>query len=53
MPIFNDPAKLDDGTMWPRACALTELTAADEARIADLVARAAGDPGPSSDEIDT
>jgi len=25
----------------------------DEARIADLVARAAGDPGPSSDEIDT
>jgi len=29
VPIFNDPAKLDDGTMWPRACAHTELTAAD------------------------
>src|SRR6516164_10581026 len=30
---FNDPAHLDDGAMWPTAFALTELTAADEARI--------------------
>ncbi|GAA3151552.1 iron chaperone [Nonomuraea roseoviolacea] len=39
---FNDPAKLDDGTMWPTAFALTELTPADEARIGELVKRAAG-----------
>ncbi|MFC4118059.1 iron chaperone [Nonomuraea zeae] len=39
---FNDPAKLDDGTMWPTAFALTELTPEDEARIAALVTRAAG-----------
>jgi hypothetical protein len=39
---FNDPADLDDGTMWPVAYALTELTAADEARIAALVKRAVG-----------
>ncbi|NUW37428.1 DUF1801 domain-containing protein [Nonomuraea sp. SMC257] len=39
---FNDPARLDDGTMWPTAFALTELTAADEARIGELVKRAAG-----------
>jgi uncharacterized protein YdhG (YjbR/CyaY superfamily) len=38
---FNDPANLDDGTMWPTAFALTKLTAADEARVADLVTRAA------------
>lgn len=38
---FNDPARLDDGTMWPTAFALTTLTAADEQRIAELVARAA------------
>jgi uncharacterized protein YdhG (YjbR/CyaY superfamily) len=25
---FNDPANLDDGSMWPTAFALTELTAA-------------------------
>jgi uncharacterized protein YdhG (YjbR/CyaY superfamily) len=37
---FNDDAKLDEGTMWPTAYALTELTAADEARIAGLVKRA-------------
>src|SRR5688572_7725730 len=34
---FNDPAHLDDGTMWPTAFAITELTAADEATIASLV----------------
>jgi uncharacterized protein YdhG (YjbR/CyaY superfamily) len=38
---FNDPANLDDGTMWPTAFALTELTAEDEERIATLVRRAA------------
>ncbi|WP_188192340.1 iron chaperone [Nonomuraea sp. SYSU D8015] len=39
---FNDPAQLDDGTMWPTAFALTELTAAGEARIGELVKRAVG-----------
>ncbi|HET8626138.1 MAG TPA: DUF1801 domain-containing protein [Thermomicrobiales bacterium] len=39
---FNDTAKLDDGTMWPTAFALTELTADDEARIGALVKQAAG-----------
>jgi uncharacterized protein YdhG (YjbR/CyaY superfamily) len=37
---FQPDAKLDDGTMWPNAYALTELTAADEARIAALVKKA-------------
>ena len=37
---FNDTANLDDGTMWPTAFALTELTPADEARIAALVKKA-------------
>ena len=39
---FNDPAQLDEGTMWPTAFALTELTAADEKRIGELVKKAAG-----------
>ncbi|MFE2214871.1 iron chaperone [Streptomyces canus] len=39
---FNDKADLDEGTMWPTAFALTKLTAADEARIGELVKRAAG-----------
>jgi len=39
---FNDTAALDDGSMWPTAFALTELTAADEARIGALVKQAAG-----------
>jgi uncharacterized protein YdhG (YjbR/CyaY superfamily) len=39
---FNDKANLDEGTMWPTAFALTQLTAADEARIGELVKRAAG-----------
>ena len=34
---FSDKATLDDGTMWPVAFALTELTSADEARIGALV----------------
>jgi uncharacterized protein YdhG (YjbR/CyaY superfamily) len=37
---FNDQANLDEGTMWPTAFALTELTAADEARIGALVRKA-------------
>jgi uncharacterized protein YdhG (YjbR/CyaY superfamily) len=37
---FSDEARLDEGTMWPVAFALTELTAADEARIAALVKKA-------------
>ena len=37
---FNDTAKLDEGSMWPVAFALTTLTAADEARIGALVKRA-------------
>jgi hypothetical protein len=38
---FNDAAKLDEGSMWPTAFALTKLTAADEARIGALVKKAA------------
>lgn len=37
---FNDQANLDEGTMWPTAFALTELTAADEARIGALIKKA-------------
>src|SRR3954451_9574066 len=37
---FSDKANLDDGSMWPTAFALTELTADDEARIAALVKKA-------------
>jgi uncharacterized protein YdhG (YjbR/CyaY superfamily) len=37
---FSDKAHLDDGTMWPTDFALTELTAADEKRIAALVKKA-------------
>lgn len=39
---FNDVARLDDGSMWPTAFALTGLGEAEEARIRELVARAAG-----------
>ena len=39
---FNDSAKLDEGSMWPVAFALTKLTAADEARIGALVKKAVG-----------
>jgi uncharacterized protein YdhG (YjbR/CyaY superfamily) len=38
---FNDSANLDEGTMWPTAFALTELTADNEARIGALVKKAA------------
>ena len=37
---FSDKANLDDGAMWPTSFALTELTATDEARIAELVKQA-------------
>jgi len=39
---FSDKAHLDDGTMWPNSYALTELSAADQARITELVKKAAG-----------
>jgi len=39
---FADKATLDDGVMWPTAFALTELTAAAEAKIAALVKKAIG-----------
>jgi uncharacterized protein YdhG (YjbR/CyaY superfamily) len=39
---FDENAHLDEGTMWPTAYALTELTAADEARISELVRKALG-----------
>ena len=37
---FNDSANLDEGSMWPTSFALTKLTAADEARIGELVKKA-------------
>jgi uncharacterized protein YdhG (YjbR/CyaY superfamily) len=38
---FEEAADLDDGSMWPTSYALTELTAADEQRIGELVKQAA------------
>jgi len=37
---FSDKANLDEGTVWPVAFALKELTAADEAKIGALVKKA-------------
>ena len=37
---FNEEANLDEGALWPTAFALTELTAAAEARIGALVKKA-------------
>jgi uncharacterized protein YdhG (YjbR/CyaY superfamily) len=37
---FNDSANLDDGSMWPVAYALKQLTTADERKIAALVKKA-------------
>ena len=34
---FSDQANLDEGVMWPTSFALKELTAADEAKIGELV----------------
>jgi len=39
---FSDKANLDEGAMWPVYYAVTELTAADEARIGALVKKAVG-----------
>jgi uncharacterized protein YdhG (YjbR/CyaY superfamily) len=37
---FSDKANLDEGTVWPVAFALKQLTAADEAKIGALVKKA-------------
>jgi uncharacterized protein YdhG (YjbR/CyaY superfamily) len=37
---FSDEAHLDEGAMWPTSFALKELTAAEEARISQLVKKA-------------
>jgi uncharacterized protein YdhG (YjbR/CyaY superfamily) len=37
---FSDEANLDEGALWPVAFALKELTAAEEARIGELVKKA-------------
>ena len=37
---FTDKANLDEGHLWPAAFALTELTAAEEAKIRALVKKA-------------
>ena len=37
---FNNSANLDQGSMWPVAYALKELTAADEAKIRALIKKA-------------
>src|SRR5579883_5707 len=37
---FTDKAKLDDGSMWPTAFALRELTPAEETRIIELLKKA-------------
>jgi uncharacterized protein YdhG (YjbR/CyaY superfamily) len=37
---LSDKANLDEGTLWPVAFALKELTAADEARIGALLKKA-------------
>jgi len=39
---FEQAAHLDEGAMWPTSYALTKLTAPDEARIRELVKKAAG-----------
>lgn len=37
---FQADANLDDGTMWPTSWAITKLSKADEARLAELVKQA-------------
>jgi uncharacterized protein YdhG (YjbR/CyaY superfamily) len=37
---FEEDARLDDGNMWPTSWALTKVTPADEAKIAELVKKA-------------
>jgi len=38
---FEEAAHLDDGSMWPTSWALTKMTPADEAKIGELVKKAA------------
>jgi uncharacterized protein YdhG (YjbR/CyaY superfamily) len=37
---FSDKANLDEGNLWPTYFAVAKLTAADEARIRELVLKA-------------
>src|SRR5688572_807293 len=37
---FDESANIDEGSMWATSWAITKLTAADEARIAELVTKA-------------
>ncbi len=37
---FQDPARLDEGSMWPTSYAITGISQADEKRITELVRRA-------------
>lgn len=39
---FQEDAKLDDGTFWPNAYAVTKLTAADEKKLVELLRKAVG-----------
>jgi len=39
---FNDAARLDDGTVWPTAFAVTRLTKADEEHFAKLIRKSVG-----------
>lgn len=39
---FFEAAQLDDGSMWTTAFAITELSSADEEKVAELVRKAAG-----------
>ena len=39
---FEQPSKLDDGTMWPTHWAVVELTEANEKKITSLVKKAVG-----------
>ena len=41
---FQDPAELDDGSMWPAAYAITAVTKDNEALVRKLVKKAAGAP---------
>jgi uncharacterized protein YdhG (YjbR/CyaY superfamily) len=41
---FQDPATLDDGSMWPTSWAVTAIGPAEEAQLRDLVTKAVGAP---------
>ncbi|MCH0564177.1 MULTISPECIES: iron chaperone [unclassified Streptomyces] len=49
---FNDPAKLDDGLMWPTAFAVVEIDDEVEKRILALVRRATGQGGPGGSPLE-